>query len=335
MALRNIWLICLCFTVVKAGIRLAIFWVLVASAALASVPIRAQPDGTVRTAGEVDTIAPASLQDCLISPVTWVTPGIGPVFGNNSLGDREKAQRLDLPIPGNGFVLQAAVQWAQVVVGNDGEVRLRAWSVGPDGRPESPLGNTVKKRVSALDASGMPEWFAFSAPAPFVGSVFISLDLSLLAEGDTVNLQGTEEGCGSGCVVWERWSDGSWNPVCDTYDFEDIDMLVQAEVDWTPWTLAVPEQDGGGPDRPFQMGLLYPQPASQVIYLPVYLNLAGELTMRLRDLYGRLVLPEMVERLPAGSQIRSIYLPPRLSGLYVLEVHFDHTRQVQTLFIEN
>ncbi len=267
-----------------------------------------------RTDGVIDTLSPASFGTCLTDPVLWITPGIGPVFGNNSLGDREKAQQLLLPSPGNGFVTHAIVYWGFKRVGADGDVRIKAWSVGPDGAPESFLTASDRIRISEIDTADGVDVLAFPAPAAFTGSVFLSLDLNSLNTGDTISGLGTEEGCGSGCLTWERWSDGSWNPVCDTYDFEDIDLLIEAVVDWSAWPAGLND-----PEHGLTIGRPFPQPflqsAGSRLWLPVKTNSAMTLSVRVLDAMGReragqefecpapgeqnLVLP--VQELPAGN----------------------------------
>jgi len=264
-------------------------------------------------AGQIDTLSPASFSSCLGEPVLLVTPGVGPVFGNNLLGDREKAQRLLLPAPGNGFVTHAIVRWGSKVVGENGTVRIKAWSVGADGAPESFLTATDPVRMSDVDTAAGMAVLAFPAPAAFSGSVFLSLDLGNLKPGDTINLPATGDGCGSGCVVWERWSDGSWNPVCDTYDFEDIDLLMEAVVDWTPWAVGLEVE------APLALaGQPFPQPANREVQVPLQLSAPAQLVWTLYDAGGRAVLASGPRDWPSGASVLRLTVDALPAGLYQL-----------------
>ncbi|MBI1193917.1 MAG: hypothetical protein GC205_12220 [Bacteroidetes bacterium] len=267
------------------------------------------------SAGEIDTLSPESFGSCLEEPVLWVTPGVGPVFGNNLLGDREKAQRLFLPSAGTGFVTHAIVRWGSKVVGENGSIRIKAWSVGENGAPESFLTATDIVRLSDVDTAAGFAVLAFPAPAAFSSSVFLSLDLSNLKPGDTINLPGTEDGCGSGCVVWERWSDGSWNPVCDTYDFEDIDMLVQAVVDWSAWAVGL-ESPPGSPI----VGQPFPQPASNTAVVPLQMAQPEALTWTLFDSGGRVVRASAGPEWHAGTSSLTLPLAALPEGLYWVQI---------------
>ena len=277
---------------------------------------------------EVDTLSPLSFETCLGDSILWVTPGVGPVFGNNLLWDREKAQQLLLPSPGNGFVTGGIVYWGAKKVGANGEVRLKAWSVAPDGSPESFLTASEKVRISALDTALGYTYFSFPAPAAFTGSVFLRLDLGSLNAGDTVNVFGTRDSCGSGCVAWERWSDGSWNPVCDTYNFLDVDMLVQAIVDWTPWPLGVegPEQHGQA-----IVGRLYPLPATSAVSVPIRIEQPQSLAIQLVDLSGKERSTYSFPSLAKGDHILELAMSGLPVGFYLLRIQgeaFQVTRSV-------
>jgi hypothetical protein len=280
--------------------------------------------------GQIDTLSPASFSTCLDEPVLLVTPGVGPVFGNNLLGDREKAQRLFLPAPGNGFVTHTIVRWGSKVVGENGSVRIKAWSVGADGAPESFLTATDPVRMSDVDTAAGLAWLAFPAPAAFSESVFLSLDLGNLKPGDSINLPSTGDGCGSGCVVWERWSDGSWNPVCDTYDFEDIDLLMEAVVDWTPWGV------GLEPDTPAaRAGQPFPQPAVSEVLVPLHLSAPERLTWTLYDAGGRAVLASGPQFSPAGASVLRLSVDALPAGLYQLFIQgpdISLTRAISVAF---
>jgi len=271
-------------------------------------------------AGEIDTLSPASFETCLVEPVLWVTPGVGPVFGNNLLGDLEKAQRLFLPVPGNGFVTHAIVQWGSKVVGENGSLRIKAWSVGDDGAPESFLTATDILRLSDVDTAAGFGVLAFPAPAAFSGSVFLSLDLGNLKPGDTINLLGTEDGCGSGCVVWERWSDGSWNPVCDTYDFDDIDMLMEAVVDWSAWAVGLESAQGGA-----VVGQPFPQPAGNTVVVPLQLAEPEALTWILFDAWARAVVSSNGAQWHTGTTALTLPLAGLPDGLYWVQIRGEQT----------
>jgi hypothetical protein len=203
--------------------------------------------GTAAAQSVEDTLRPAFLAGCGADPEAWRTE-FGFVFGSTSLGDREKLQRLDLPGPGNGFVTAIGIEPAVLRPGTpSGAVRAVAYAVGPDGRPGSFLRASDTLLVAALAAGGGIRWFPLPEPAPFTDRVFAGIDLRLLQPGDSVGVLGTREGCGSGCVAWERWADGTLNPICDTWNLEDVDFRVYAAVTWTPRVSGGPSAEGRSP----------------------------------------------------------------------------------------
>jgi hypothetical protein len=267
-----------------------------------------------------DTLAPDSWGGCLEEPVLWLTPGIGPVFGNNALGDLGKAQLLRLPGPGDGFVTHALLHWGYQRVGADGRLRVRAWSVGPDGAPESPLSSTERIRVSEVDTASLFQVLAFSSPAPFIGAVFLSLELDELNTGDTLSLFASQDSCGSGCTSWERWSDGTWNPVCDTYNFEDVDMLIRAVVDWNPWSTSVPLPELAS-ERALGAARLFPQPASGPVWLEVPAPPGSQLNWALRHVSGALAMQGSESMpTPVGRLLLNVQTLEPGSYLLVLEL---------------
>ncbi len=264
-----------------------------------------------------DTLSPESWNTCPEEPVFWVNPGTGPIFGNNLLGDLEKAQLLSLPAPGNGFVTHALVYWAFKRSDENGRLRVRAWNVAGDGSPGSVIGNSSMLRVDDVDTVMGWNLFSFSEPTAFTHSVFLSLDLSNMENGDSIAVLATVEECGLGCLSWERWSDGSWNPICDTYNLEAVDMFIRAVVEWTPWPAGLET-----PARPWSVEPPFPQPLSRSTHttLSVMLNSIEPtaLQMDLFDSAAKRIIPGRELEIAAGSQRIDIMLPELKPGSYTL-----------------
>jgi hypothetical protein len=230
-------------------------------------------------AADIDTLYPQGLLDCPNDLQTWIADPSGPVFGNNSFGDKEKAQLLSLPVYGGGFMTQAILYCKYKRVGEDRKIVLHAYSRGPDGAPLNLLGSSDSIALSEIDTASGMTMVGFGAFITFGNEFFLSMDISDLGVGDTIALLGTSNGCGSGCVTWEKWSSDFWNPVCDTYNFDDIDMGIAAIVDWTPSGLA---------DMQSAVFRLGPNPATDEIRIYLEGNTGGEQwTLEAWDLQGR------------------------------------------------
>jgi hypothetical protein len=207
------------------ALRLAAVWIALLGGSLAP-PANAQ--------SLQDTLQPPSFEDCGTVLQSWRSP-FGFVFGNNSLGDREKLQRLALPEIGNGFVTAVRVDYERLHLGTpSGSMRCVAYAVGPDGAPGAFLKASDTLTLGSLPSEPGEAWFSFPEPAAFTDAVYVGIDLRLLLPGDSIGVPGTEDGCGSGCWPYETWSDGTRNPICDTYDLDDVDFALAASVDWTP-----------------------------------------------------------------------------------------------------
>lgn len=210
-----------------------------------------------------DTLLPPSFSTCGTSLQTWRSP-FGFVFGNNSLGDREKLQGLELPELGNGFATAVRVTYDHLSLGTpSGSMRCVAYAVGADGGPGAFLKASDTLTLSSLPAAPGEAWFNFPEPAAFTDRVYVGIDLRFLVPGDSMGVPGTENGCGSGCWPYETWSDGTRNPICDTYDLDDVDFALAVAVDWTPRvsSTADPAFESAAPWR------IYPNPASSTIVL--------------------------------------------------------------------
>lgn len=203
-----------------------------------------------------DTLNPTGWDACL-SLFSWVAE-TGPMMGNNSFDDREKAQLLRMPSFGNGFVTRAVVYWDFVRIGGNGRVKVKAYSVGADGKPLNLLTVSDSFRISELDTLSGRTVFSFAVPAAFSNEVFLSLDLRALEAGDTVSILGTAEECASVCGAYELWNVGIWNKICDTYNLNKVDMAIRGVVDWTPTGLEQLSQTTGA---------VYPNPSYGLIHL--------------------------------------------------------------------
>ena len=255
------------------------------AALVASVALQAQPAATAQRSSSpaahraaVDTISPPSFTTCPNQLLEWVGD-FGPILGNNTLEDVEKAQRLVLPDYGNGFVQSGIVYWDYIRAGGGGSVRLRAYAEDPAGGPGAFLGESNALPVEALDTVGGRDFFDFPAPVAFSNVVFLSLDLSGLLPGDTVAALGSPEHCAGVCGAWELWSTGIWNKVCDTWNLDKIDMGLQGVIDWSPTGWADPAADAR---------LAWPVPATGVIHLPVPSGLDPAARLLVWDAAGRL-----------------------------------------------
>ncbi len=222
--------------------------------ALFSPPAKAQ--------SMLDTLEAPSLSSCGTVLQSWRSP-FGFVFGNNSLGDREKLQRLVLPELGNGFVTAVRVRYDHLSLGSpSGSIRCVAYAVGTDGAPGAFLKASDTLTLSSLPGAPGEAWFAFPEAAAFTDAVYVGIDLRFVLPGDSIGVPGTEDGCGSGCWPYETWSDGTRNPICNTYDLEDVDFAVAAAVDWSPRISGFLMYDNGIPAL-----ALYPNPAADHVWV--------------------------------------------------------------------
>ena len=73
-----------------------------------------------------------------------------------------------------------------------------------------------------------------------------------------------------------------------------------------------------------ELGLVFPNPVSNVIHVPVNLNISGDVSLKIYDLYGKMVL-EREGYFSKGNHM--ILIPTEFSnGQYILSVDQDSKR---------
>jgi hypothetical protein len=173
----------------------------------------------------------------------YTSPNGGYIFGKNGYGDRAKAQTFAHT---ESHVLRAALMQFGTVTFSSGdpESKLRVYVYANNGIGRTTNGMVVNAPDSVLAFKDVPmsslptdgslfEVDLSDSSLAFFGMFSIGIDLTMLAEGDTVALMSTTDGDGENRqAVWELEANGEWITVLTAFSWElDVDLAIFPLVD--------------------------------------------------------------------------------------------------------
>lgn len=259
----------------------------------------------------IDTLVPPAWNmpcgDSGVFIYTFTSPAKGYIFGNNSYGETQCAQRYNSVI---GTISEVLVQYGKKK-GTTGTTSAKIYSVNPITKaPQNDLGTSeviTTASVSITNYTG----YKFSSPVP-VSDGFYAAVVFPTTTGDTVGILSFEFGCSSpDSLSWMNLpgSFGGWNAVSRLFknsapkNNTDIVILPVGDVN-----TSVNEYSSGG------LSLLgaYPNPANDFTNISYRINEPLNVSVKVFDLTGR-VLESSSEKLSAGThtiRISSKNFPP-------------------------
>ncbi|MFC2100248.1 C10 family peptidase [Bacteroidota bacterium] len=179
------------------------------------------------------TVIPASssLCDTLHYPLTgnkilYPSSGWGYVSGNNSYGDKAKADYFSNYTPYtliHGAFFDFAI--AETSSSSTTNITFSVWNNnGTSGSPGSAIGSTTLSLASISDDVSNQDitYVQFSSPIAISGPFYVGVILPTTSS-DTLALYTNTDGDISVGTAWEQWSDNSWNPYNSTSGW-DMDV---------------------------------------------------------------------------------------------------------------
>jgi len=173
----------------------------------------------------------------------YTSPNGGYIFGKNGYGDRAKAQTFAHT---ESHVLRAALMQFGAVTYSSGDpeskLRVNVYANNGIGRttngmvvnaPDSVLAFKDVPMSSLPTDGGLFEVDLSDSSLAFFGMFSIGIDLTMLADGDTVALMSTTDGDGENRqAVWELEANGEWITVLTAFSWElDVDLAIFPLVD--------------------------------------------------------------------------------------------------------
>lgn len=241
-----------------------------------------------------DTLGYASFYS--FNDTLYVAPNGGYAFGNNGFGDKAKAQSYYNESP---FVLRKVLLDFGAVENNSGDpnsvIRVTVYDNNGFGvtqygesdsiAPDSVIA-FVDIAVSDLVANGNLTEVSFENSTIVIRRRFsVGIDLTYLSAGDTVGLVSTVDGDAMGATnSWELSSSNTWFTVGQQdYSWNlDVDLAIFPMID---------TEDPAGIKDAAQVELqIYPNPATDYVYLEGEFSGMGMITVDVFDLAGKRAL---------------------------------------------
>lgn len=296
-----------------------------------TIPVAKQlhlADVAAKPASSNLTVGPMSFLDTACSVQLYSATDGGYVSGTNGYGDLQKMMRYTLS--DFGSALPATVDTVMAFFGTkyvsgDGNVTAKVYADDGSGAPGALLGTSMPVAVSALDTSGLPTPFIFSAAVPLTtNQFFVSIDFGgLYATGDTAALFSSDE-CSSvdPDAAWDQFDDESFMKVSSTDNWGlNIEFFILARL--TTFSTGVQQATNGALQTK-----VYPNPASDL--LTVSLGTSAPFSVSLKDVTGRTVLTQEVRNgATANLQVASFQ-----AGIYFCEVTQNGRKEVQRIVIQ-
>lgn len=286
-----------------------------------------------------DTIKPVSYSDTcalklvpsvgyVLDLVTYKTQLGGYVCGNSTLNTPEKAQKYYWT-DSSKYITAVALWFGQKKQSvSPGQIRANIYRVNPvTGAPSDLIAESLAKSVSQIDTSDQYTVLNLSTPTLLPDTFFVALDLTLLSPGDSIGLLSTRDGCFSGeQLAWEKDSSGVWLPFNDGTSITswglDIDMAI------------FPVGDFG-----LHMGIknigemnavIYPNPASEKIFIEINESYGARAVIRISDLTGKnMYRPSVIQQ----NERIQIDVRDFNRGIYLLEIRGERKTTIAKIVI--
>ncbi len=299
-----------------------------------SMPRNYSPSNQHARVALEDVYNPAFFDTCastvvLFDLANFEPPGWGFVSGTNSFADQEKAQALEFTTTEDYTVVGVFAFFAEPSVVMDGEVVAKVYDMDDLGAPSTMLGESMPVSVSEIafsDTTILETLFLFDEEMeirPSGESFFASIDFSGLYDSqDTVAIWQTAIDCGDGSDSWDKFSDGSWNPVNDmTVGWAiNFDFLIGAVVEFDEATSA----DAFIADGGLKLHPAFPNPARERVQLNYDLDQASEVEIKVVSLSGQVIYSRDLGTVAAGKQQQIIETSSLTPGTYVYRISTSH-----------
>lgn len=265
----------------------------------------------------------------------------GFVAGNNAYGDKQKTQAFAELHPGNAHKVEAAILWIGLKRFNSGnnnaKVVVRVHQLNGngtlDGGPTSTAPGTVLATadllLSNIDTSGFNPAIVNFSPAPIINAnqnYAISLDVSTLANGDTVALVTSS----AGEVLtpeqsFEQWSSNAWYSMLAGWGI-DLTMFMEVAIDNNTTSVAELAQN--------EMLLnAFPNPTSNFVSISYSLGKESNVIINIADITGKVVASINEGTKAMGSYITHFNTSELSAGTYFYSVVTENGTATKKLVV--
>ena len=179
---------------------------------------------------------------------------------------------------------------------------------------------------------------ALSQPVRVGPSFFVSVDFGSYGQGDYVSASlVTSPLVGSHVPeVWEKWSDGSWNTLSDSWNFgaglgnDGWHLWIEVIVETATGTAV---EEAGEIPRALALSSNYPNPFRSATTLRFELPARTEVDLRVVDLLGRTVARLIEGSMEAGVHTVRFEAGSLPSGVYLARLNAGGATHTRTLVL--
>jgi len=250
-----------------------------------------------------DTLYPASALLPCFDSLTFYGGTFGYVSGNNSFGDKEKAQKY--VNPGSGTI--SAVLIYALAKTTTGTSSIKIYDINPTTKaPNTMLGESQSVALTAVVVQNLTP-YTFTTPVNFTGDFACSVVLPTGAT-DTLVVVSTKNNCYSNdSLTWEKQADNNW------YSFESqwgsggvgikIDMVVFPVVQLIVGQTPISEDN---------LMSIFPNPAQD------YINIAAINDIEKVSVYN--TMGQLVKLYEPQENIIKLDISDLQKGMYIMQV---------------
>ena len=237
--------------------------------------------------------------------------GSGYVSGNNSYGDLAKASYFDEGNEGYlfGGIFDFAI--ADMSMLSNSEIKFHAWAAdGPQGSPGTVL---ATESLFMAEINQNVNWerstlVFFDEPLALDGPFFLGLELPQNS-GDTLVLFTNEDGQGNPANGWEQHNTNQWYPYANSQNSWGLN------IDHAIFPIVCTSTGISNPLLTDKL-LVYPNPATETIYVSVSDAGLKDVSVSVTDLMGRQVVPPKTYT----SENLNIGVASLAEGMYLLRI---------------
>lgn len=256
------------------------------------------------SAKATDTLFPPSaLLPCFDSLTIYGAGTAGYVLGNNSYGDKEKAQRYNYT--GTGTI--TSVLTYVIAKTTTGTSSVKIYSIDPaTKKPNTMLGQSATVALSAVVVNNVTP-FNFTTPVSFTDNFAASVVLPTGAT-DTLVVVSTKSGCYSNdSLAWEMQSDGLWYSVETQWGASPnnlkCDLVIFPVVQTVVGMTQIAEDN---------LMSIFPNPAKDII------NIASLNTIEKISVFN--TMGQLVKQIEPNNNMIKFDVSDLKGGFYVLQV---------------
>ncbi len=248
------------------------------------------------------------------------TPYYSYMNGNNSYGDKAKADKFTAP-SGYSEIDKVDVEFTYHT--GNASATLAVWDDnGTSGAPGTMLASTtVSSSTIVSDISGgNTTEFTFSTPVAVSGSFYVGVILPTAA-GDTLVLTSNSDGDTNPGIAWEMWSNDAWHAYTESSSWEkDINLAIYPEIC---------KPTGVNDNLIVNNFKIHPNPTSGIITIDFDNSIDKNTKIEILNVFGQKILPNI----DYNNKSVEVNLSNYSNGVYFIKIINDKNFKTKKILL--